>query len=342
MACAIMRCTSPTAEIINLHETSDLPPLDIPQAGPDGRIDWNSYFDIYLLHHPKADSNNDGLLVAQEYTSHKARLHKYMAIEALGDGVEFKEDLSYAKVDNHDLKLDLYLPRERSKVVPVVMWLHGGGWKGSSKDHCLLSWLSKEGYAVASVEFRSTSVAPFPNNIFDCKAAIRWLKANAEKYKIDPNKIIVSGHSSGGHLAALLATSGDVDELEGEVKNHANQSTQVQGLISIAGAIDLKAWANTKENLALVMGLKSDEDIDQIATLCSPAEYLSSHDPPALLLHGGQDHIVRLHHSKDFQELYLKNELEATLHIYEDKSHGHRFVTAEEKAPVISFLENLK
>ena len=116
-------------------------------------------------------------------------------------------------------KLDLYLPAKADHPLPVIVWIHGGGWYAGSKGGCPAVPLIAKGYAVASINYRLSQHALFPAQIEDCKASIRWLRANAKKYNLDPNHVGVAGASAGGHLAALLGTTGSVKELEGNGGN---------------------------------------------------------------------------------------------------------------------------
>ncbi|HAA77855.1 TPA: lipase, partial [Candidatus Latescibacteria bacterium] len=132
-------------------------------------------------------------------------------------GVTVDRDLVYATVDGKDLKLDVYWHPDATKPMPLVVWVHGGAWRKGSKKNPRAKGLLDKRYAVASVQYRLSQEAIFPAQIHDCKAAIRWLRSNAAKYKVDPDRFGVWGVSAGGHLVALLGTSGDVEELEGDL-----------------------------------------------------------------------------------------------------------------------------
>ena len=152
-------------------------------------------------------------------------------------------DLVYKTVNGAVLTLDLYCPEKFSGAVPVIIYIHGGGWRSGRKERCPAVALVQDGYAVASIDYRLTSTAPFPAQIEDCKAAVRWLRANAAKYNLDADRIGVWGMSAGGHLAALLGTSGGVPELEGSGDN-MQYSSQVQAVCDVAGPADLPALTN--------------------------------------------------------------------------------------------------
>jgi acetyl esterase/lipase len=158
-------------------------------------------------------------------------------------------DLVYAEVGGQPLRLDLYLPPDGSEPRPLLVWIHGGGWSGGSRFPApgFATQLRNRGIAVASVSYRLTSQAAqwggesvvFPAQIHDVKAAIRWLRARAAQYRIDPNRVAVWGSSAGGHLAALVGTSGNDPELEGNVGTEPGQSSAVQAAVDYYGPIDL-------------------------------------------------------------------------------------------------------
>lgn len=128
-------------------------------------------------------------------------------------GPEALKDLEYGRVSGHAMLLDLYLPQKGEQPFPLIIWVHGGAWMAGSKDapSPALRFIA-DGFAVAHVGYRFSQEAKFPAQIHDCKAAVRWLRANAGKYHLDPNRFIAWGASAGGHLVALLGASGGVPE----------------------------------------------------------------------------------------------------------------------------------
>src|SRR5262249_39045436 len=156
----------------------------------------------------------------------------------LPNGTKVHKDLEYVQGGHERQRLDLYVPERADTPLPVIVWIHGGAWMGGSKDGGVpaLPFLGK-GYAVASVNYRLSQHAVFPAQIQDCKAAIRWLRANAKTYNLDPERIGVWGASAGGHLVALLGTSGGVEDLEGKGGN-ADQSSRVQAVVDFFGPTD--------------------------------------------------------------------------------------------------------
>jgi len=159
----------------------------------------------------------------------------------LPEGVKVLRDLLYVAGGHERNRLDLYLPEKAEGRLPLVVWIHGGGWQGGNKENCPAVPFATRGYAVASINYRLSQHAVFPAQIEDCKAAIRWLRANAAKYHFDADHIGVWGESAGGHLVALLGTTGGVKDLEGSGGN-LDQSSRVQCVVDWFGPTDFVGW----------------------------------------------------------------------------------------------------
>ncbi|PYJ75570.1 MAG: hypothetical protein DME69_14775 [Verrucomicrobia bacterium] len=221
-------------------------------------------------------------------------------------------DLVYERVNGAVLTLDLYCPEKVSGSLPVIVWIHTGGWSKGRKERCPAVALVQDGYAVASIDYRLTSTAPFPAQIEDCKAAVRWLRANASTYHLDPDHIGVWGHSAGGHLAALLGTSGGVRELEGTGDN-MSYSSRVQAVCDVAGPSDLvRLYQEASQSrgdksgkvmydVAALVGGSAEKNITT-ATAASPIHYVSKDDPPFLIIHGENDATIPVTHRQVSQE----------------------------------------
>ncbi|CAN5516888.1 N/A [soil metagenome] len=244
---------------------------------------------------------------------------------------DIDRDVVYQRVNGIDLTLDLYRPKNSARV-PVVMWVHSGGWSRGRKEHCPAVTLVKEGYAVASIEYRLTRMAPFPAQIQDCKAAVRWLRANARTYHLDPDQIGVWGHSSGGHLAALLGTSGDVAALDGKGEN-MNFSSRVQAVCDVSGPSDLVSMYRKVSENASDMGPKAREALDALvggplmqhektAVAASPIHYISKDDPPFLIIHGENDGTVPVEQAKMLDAALKAAGVDSTLEIAQNRGHG--------------------
>lgn len=150
-------------------------------------------------------------------------------------------DLSYVNDGNNAHKLDLYVPNGAASPVPLIVFIHGGGWQSGDKQLGPNSYplrYARSGYAVASINYRLSDEAIFPAQIYDTKAAIRWLRANAAQYNLDATRIGAWGPSAGGHLASLLGTSNDVTDLEGTLGGNTQHSSRVQAVVDWYGPID--------------------------------------------------------------------------------------------------------
>jgi acetyl esterase/lipase len=253
-------------------------------------------------------------------------------------------DVEYARVGNRPLRLDLYLREAFTEPAPVVVWIHGGGWSMGDKFPTPAARLVAAGYAVASVEYRLTGEAKFPAQIHDCKAAIRWLRANARKYNLDSTHIGVWGHSSGGHLVSLLGTSGHVKELEGDEGN-LDQSSRVQAVVDFSGPADLlrtdPSGAKPKDNdgyRAFIGGPLLDHQ--DIAKAASPLTYVSSDNPPFLIVHGTADRTVMPRQGEWFVAALKHAGVDATLEYVAGAGHDMKQVqTAAIAEEVTGFFD---
>ena len=156
----------------------------------------------------------------------------------LPKGFRVEKDLQYVSGGDEAQRLDLYLPEQPgAKPLPLVIWIHGGGWRGGNKTGCPALGMLAMGYAVASVEYRFSQKALFPAQIQDCQAALRWLRANSKKYNLDADHFGVWGSSAGGHLVALLGTSGGKHAFA-PVGGNEEQSDRVQAVCDFFGPAD--------------------------------------------------------------------------------------------------------
>ncbi|WP_395742570.1 alpha/beta hydrolase fold domain-containing protein [Prosthecobacter sp.] len=227
-------------------------------------------------------------------------------------GFRALRDLDYVGSGNARQMLDLYLPEKKGeKPNPLVVYIHGGGWQAGSKDEAdVLVGLIKGNtpYAGASLNYRLSQQAQWPAQIHDCKAAIRWLRAHAEEYHLDPDKIAVFGISAGGHLVSMLGVTGGVKELEGELGRHLEQSSRVSCVLDFCGPSDFLTFGgkgsvidpdDPQGPLAKLIGgpLK---DRREEARKASPVSYLTQDDAPFLIIHGDKDNIVPYAQATEF------------------------------------------
>jgi acetyl esterase/lipase len=232
----------------------------------------------------------------------------------LPENVRIERDIPYAGTRSPRQTLDLLLP-ETSKggKLPVIVNIHGGAFRAGDKSlgmRELAEIVSGGHYAGATINYRLSSEATWPAQIHDCKAAIRWLRANATKYGLDPDRIGVIGASAGGHLAAMLGLAGDVAALEGDVGPHVGISSRVKCVVDQFGPSDLLAMADYPSQIdhnapgspeSQLIGGALPEHKDE-ARAASPITYISRDDPPFLIFHGTEDPLVPCNQSERLAE----------------------------------------
>jgi acetyl esterase/lipase len=241
-------------------------------------------------------------------------------------GVKVLRDLQYVEGGHERNRLDLYLPEKAVKGrLPVVVWIHGGAWyAGSKNDPSPAVPLATKGYAVVSISYRLSQHAVFPAQIQDCKAAIRWLRANAAKYHLDPDHIGVWGISAGGHLVALLGTTAGVKEFEGRGGN-LDQSSRVQCVLDWFGPTELTTMGVEGDPpgspVALLIGGPAQQNKEK-ARKASPLTYVTKNAAPFLIMQGDKDDIVPLRQSQLLAEALKKAGVEVTLKVVKGNGHG--------------------
>ena len=262
--------------------------------------------------------------------------------------------IDYGKTGNAYQKLDIYMPAAGAKPYPVVVWIHGGGFSGGTRTEGnasqLAGLLGPLGAAVVSIDYRLSGTAQWPAQSQDCKAAIRWIRANAATYNFDPNRIGAAGGSAGGHLSEFVGVTGDIDsatsgtvtmDLEGTVGGTSGYSSKVQAVAPMYGLSDFLTLndacpqnnptissidhdaANSPEGL-LMGGLI--QNIKDKCTLASPLHFVSPDDPPFCILHGNRDASVPVCQSITFaaalRTAFSTNKKECQFIQYPTFSHG--------------------
>lgn len=257
-------------------------------------------------------------------------------------------DIEYAKVGETSLKLDLHRPQGENP--PLIVYVHGGGWRAGSKEDVPIADLYDKGFAIASVNYRLSTQAVFPAQVHDIKAAIRFLRANAGLYRINASKIAIIGSSAGGHLAALVGVSNGNPELEGKVGEHLDQSSDVQVIVSYYGASNLETILSQSTPkgrdfripaLKLLLGDTPDKK-PELAKLASPVAHLDRNDPPLLLIHGDADPQMPPQQSQELGKAYESLSLPVTLIMLPGSLHGgSEFYNEERTAIVAKFLDKV-
>jgi acetyl esterase/lipase len=233
----------------------------------------------------------------------------------------------------------------------VIVWVHGGAWMAGSKEGGgpALSFVGR-GYAVASINYRLSQHAVFPAQIEDCKAAIRWLRANAKTYNLNPERIGVWGASAGGHLVALLGTTGGVKDLEGKGGNE-EQSSRVQAVVDFFGPTDfLQMDAHALEGARLMHDSPTSPESRLIGGAiqnsaekvkrANPIRYVTKDAAPFLIAHGEKDPLVPCHQSELLHEALKRAKVEATLYKIAGAGHGGKgFSTDKMQAVIQAFFD---
>ncbi len=232
-------------------------------------------------------------------------------------------NVTYGVANNRENKVDLYLPRGVDGPTPVLMYIHGGGWVGGSKESSvlrLLPWLEK-GWAVVNVQYRLGAVSLAPAAVEDCLCALRWVIRNAEEYDIDPDRIVVTGNSAGGHLAlttGMIPASAGLDR-----QCPGNEELSVAAIINwygITDVADLLDGPNMKTYAVTWMG--SLPNRLAIADRVSPLTYVRAELPPVLSIHGDADPTVPYQHGVRLHAELAKFSVANELHTVPDGRHG--------------------
>ncbi len=252
------------------------------------------------------------------------------------DSVVVVRDVEYGNVDGRSLTLNILRPRtRRATVLPAVVWVHGGWWHSGDpllRSERLLP-LVEQDFFVAAIRYRFSREALFPAQIEDCKCAIRYLRAHAGQYGIDPERIGAWGASAGGHLSALLATSAKASDLEGK-GGWPVYSSGVQAAVDWYGPTDLLQTGSTHDTPDSpgfqLIGGRVQDNRDKAARV-NPITYLSKDCPPMLIMHGTEDEAVPPSQSDLLYAALHKTGVESELVMVPGKGHEHLGDEATEK-----------
>jgi acetyl esterase/lipase len=252
----------------------------------------------------------------------------FMTSISFGQSGKDMKDVVYAEVADRKLLLDLYFPRENNNPY-LVVWIHGGAWHSGTKASPPLSFV-RSGYALASVDYRLSVEAKFPAPIHDIKAAIRYLRTNAEKYGYKSDKIIIAGSSAGGHLAALVGVTNNDKSLEGNIGQFTNTSSSVQAIIDYYGPTNFTTILKQSTPhgvgvrgpaMTLLLGNTVD-NAPELASQASPALHVDAADPPLLIFHGDQDIQVPINQSHELAGAYKRHNLLVQMEVVHGGGHS--------------------
>lgn len=252
-------------------------------------------------------------------------------------------DIEFARIaDARALTLDLYLPEQGARP-PLLIWIHGGAWlRGDKTQPPVLPFLTQE-FALASIQYHFSSEARFPRQIHTCKAAVRWLRAQAGRYGYDGDRIGALGASAGGHLAALLGASNGCAALEGDVGPQRGASSAVQAVVDLFGPTDFlrmldfdcaidHAGPDSPEG-RLLGGAVADRP--EAAAAANPIRYISPRTCPFLILHGQADDVIPWQQSQLLATALQDRGIRVEFHALPDAGHGGPIFTRNEWARVI-------
>lgn len=244
-------------------------------------------------------------------------------------------------------KMDLYLPADKSdKPLPAILIVHGGGWHGGDKaarrEQNIGNNLASAGYVCASINYRLCRKSDiltdrlrevWPANLQDCRTAIRFLRMNAETYRIDPTRIGAIGGSAGGHLTAMLAVTDGKSDIKAEGL-YLEFSSRVQAVVPMYGVHDVVAQAKSKGNT-----LKSSDE--ELCRHASPVSWITPDDPPALILHGTKDALVPVKQSELLHERLSQAGIPSQLLVIEGAPHSFHLQPAQRdlRPVVIEFFD---
>jgi acetyl esterase/lipase len=237
--------------------------------------------------------------------------------------IVYEVDLPFGQAQGKTLLLDIVRPKMSPPTrMPAIISIHGGGWRGGRKRPQQSAFLAQRGFFTVSITYRLSQEAPFPACLSDCKAAVRWLRANADRYHLDPERIGVWGHSAGAHLAALLGTTGDLPLLEG-ASGSPGYSSRVQAVAVFAVPADFLlptgGWLNAPAVRELFAG--TPEQRAEAMRLASPLTHLHGDVTPFLIVHGVSDTVIPIEQGRRLYEALSQRGCQVTFVPVRGKGH---------------------
>lgn len=261
--------------------------------------------------------------------------------------IVFEPNLEYANPDGQHLQLNLARPKEATGRSPAVLCIHGGGFRAGKREgwDARCKQLAERGFVAATVTYRLAPKYQFPAAVHDVKAAVRWLRANADKYQIDPERIGVVGDSAGGHLAQFLGVTSGVKEYEGE--GELNQSSAVTCVVNYYGPSDFTKSYGKSVDAAEVLPLwlgGDDKREHHRHVLASPLNWVTPQAAPTLLLHGTEDKYVALEQAVWIHDRLKAADVDVTLLTLDGAGHGFQGEAAKraEEAMFAFFAQQLQ
>ena len=241
--------------------------------------------------------------------------------------VKQKKNIVYSKVEKRRLLMDAFYPSDNKKPQTAIIMIHGGGWRSGNRmqHYPLLQKLSSFGYTCFAPEYRLSTEALFPAAVYDVKAAIRWVRANARQFNVDTNKIVIAGFSAGGELAAFMATTANMPLFEGFGGN-AKTSSKVNALIDIDGTLSFvhpeSAEGNDEKKISastMWFGYNRKQNLS-LLTVASPLTHANRNTPPTLFINSSVD---RMHAGRnDFIKILDEHNIYSEVKEFEKSPHS--------------------
>lgn len=249
------------------------------------------------------------------------------------EDVTFEKDIEYSNVDGQHLQVDLAMPKKVEGTLPAVVCIHGGGFRAGKRTGYdkMVQMLAQHGYVAITVEYRLAPAYKFPAAVQDCKTALRWLRANAAKYHVDPQRIGVMGGSAGGHLALFLGVTGGVKDFDGEGNN--DQPNAVSCVVSYYGPSDFTKSYGKSVDAAEVLPLFLGGNLEQKPRehiVASPLYWVTPDAPPTLCIHGTEDKYVADEQAHWMVDKLKASAVEAELMLISGAGHGFKFEDKEQ------------
>ena len=353
VVCTFCIPTMTSAQRTQTQTPADAQPTQRFQAwdrNKDGKLSRDELPANLRRNFDRVDTNGDGAISpAEDAAIRGGNRRERNNRGARMDGVKVIANQPYAADDNPRHQLDLFLPEKRAtdKPLPLLAFIHGGGWRGGDKRSGagrVAKFVQSGKFAAASIGYRLSGEAQWPAQIHDCKAAIRWLKAHAKQYGYDADRMAVWGTSAGGHLVAMLGVTGDEKSLEGELGKHSRENSRVACVVDFYGptnfltmndfesTIDHDA-ANSPESLLIGGAIQKRKDKARAAC---PLQYVSASAAPMLLMHGDQDRLVPFDQS--IQLAAALREHKVPVYLVKIQNGGHGFPDAAVRPRVEQFL----
>jgi acetyl esterase/lipase len=249
------------------------------------------------------------------------------------EAIVFEQDVEYSNPDGQHLQVNLARPKDANGPLPAILCIHGGGFRAGTRDgyNQLCLKLAQRGYVAATVTYRLAPKYQFPAAVYDVKAAVRWLRANAAKYHIDPDRIGVTGGSAGGHLAQFLGVTAGVKAFEGDGGN-PGQSSAVACVVNFYGPSDFTKSYGKSVDAAEVLPLFLGGNVEQALhrhVESSPLNWVTPAAAPTLLVHGTEDKYVAYEQAVWMRDRLKACDVPVELLTLEGAGHGFKGADAE-------------